>query len=233
MTLRSACLGSLLAVLLAAPSGATQRILDDANDFTANGSGGVGIGYTVGQANVQVGDTSDDQGFRFLVRFPLADVPDPAPPTRLELTLLQTFIEQQPENENIADFTAPFMNPGLGDLLAEAVDDYGNPFYDDYELPGVAPPIVLVPAGADAPQTLTADVTTVIQSLHHDLGSPTATFRIESAVETNGDGKRDMWTIAASEVGPDQSPALVVSEPDAELCGSAAFALCAVMRRRR
>jgi hypothetical protein len=230
MTLRSAWLGSLLAVLLAAPSGAAQRILDDVSDFYATGTGGVGTSYGTGQAAAFAGDTADGSGNRVLVRFPVADLALPQPPTRLELTLVYTLRQEIPETG--LDSVPPFTNPGLGDLRIQPVPDYANPFSDDYQTASLADPIVLVPAGEEGPQPLSADVTAAVQA-ERELGEPVATFRIETAVESDGNGHDDYWYIATSEAGPDQSPALVVPEPDVALCGSAALAAFAATRRRR
>ncbi len=230
MSVRRAAIAGLASLSLALPAAGEVRILDDGSDFDVTGTAGVGGSFTPGNPLAIVGDDDVNQDDRALVKFYISDLPDPVPTSLLEINVVESFIQQQPEN--VLDSTPPFMNPGLGDLLAEPVPDYVNPFPDDYATPAVGPPVVLVPAGQDAPALLVADVTDAVQAARN-IADPFVAFRIETEIESNGDGHVQQWTIDLSESGPDTSPALVVSEPDAELCGSAAFVLCAVVRRRR
>jgi hypothetical protein len=197
------------------------------DDFYAIGQGGVGIGEDGGGAELYVGDDETGKTARGLVRFELPDGIDPTPPTRLELLINATH-KDQPNAAAGHDTSAPFTNPGLGDLRAVPVADYDEPGAEDYAAPALGPAVVLTTAGTSPGEILSANVTAAVQYAV-DQGHAWVAFRIETAVETDGDGSIDRWYLHATEQGPGLEPLLVVPEPASALAAGVAVAGLALL----
>ena len=235
MKLRRIAFAFVLAGATAPRTGAALRVLADPSDGAAGGMNGVGSYAVDTQTDASLGDGSgNDTGYRLLVKFPLASIPDPVPTTQLELFVEETRKDQYPA-PGLIDGDAPFTNPGLGDLLILPVPDYDTLDAADYATAAIGPSIVLVAAGAEGPQPLAADVTDAVQQAV-DASASFVAFRIQHTIETDHDQLNDLWFVWMTEHGvAAEAPALVVDtpEPDGEVEACAAIAAQLLLRRSK
>ena len=222
-TLRLAALG--VALLLA--TGARAGTIDaDAGDFDVIGFGGAGLvaGATT-DGVAKAGDAlSVDQTSRYLVRFPLDALPDDFATATLEVAIVST------QTDGVADDAAPFANPGLGDLLARPVPDYATPDAADYAAAAEGDAVVLVASGAEAPAIASADVTQAVRDAQ-GAALPFATFRIETAVETDVDQRNDVFFLATADAADPASRPVLVYAPETSAATASLAALAALVAR--
>jgi hypothetical protein len=119
----------------------------------------------------------------------------------------------------------PFVNPGLGDVLVKHIADYGDPVASAYSLPSLGnDPGVLIPSGVEVvANAVSIDVKSAMQQAINS-GFSFVTFRLQTAVETDGDDQRDFYFLGSADaLQAEQRPTLTfntVPEP-----ASAALAL--------
>jgi len=172
------------------PPTGTLAIVGDTSDVEVMSTGYAG---DAAMGQMVVGDTGGDVpnlGRRALLRFFLSGLPKRIQSAVLIITLSQSRKDQYPA-PGIVDESPPFTNPGLGDTIVVHVD-YGTPGGGAYAAPSIVnDPGVLIPAGVEPGSVVSIDVT---QALQHalDAGSPLVAFRIQTAIETDGDGLNDV-----------------------------------------
>lgn len=171
----------------------------DISDFEVFSDGGVSAGT---DGDLAVGDTGGtvepNLGRRSLVRFDITGLNSGVlDPTYLNLSLIQTRKDQFPD-PGIISSSAPFVNPGLGDLLVVHVADYDSPDASDFNSVSIGnDPGVLIGAGVEAGAFLSIDVTAAVQQAINSSADFVA-FRLETAVESDLDGLNDIFFFASA-----------------------------------
>jgi hypothetical protein len=181
---------------------ALVTIVGDPSDTEIFGTAGVGTppgGHTL--SDMGAGDTGGDDpnlGRRSVVRFDVRGLTSAGVTSAvLELTIVQSRRDQFPA-PGIVDGSSPFTNPGLGDTQVIHIADSPVPTAADYGSPSVGnDPGTLIAAGVEGTTTVTVDATKAVQQAL-DAGQGFVAFRIQPAVETDGDGLNDLWFFASA-----------------------------------
>jgi hypothetical protein len=168
-------------------------IVADPLDFEVYGDG-TAHGPDLG--DLAVGDTGPgivNLGRRGVLRFNLSDLAgERVQSAVLNLTLAKSRKDQYPA-PGIIDNSPPFINPGLGDTIVVHIADYAVPNGGIYVAPSIGnDPGVLIPAGVEPGSVVSIDMARAMQQAL-DAGSSFVAFRIQTAVETDGDDLNDQW----------------------------------------
>ena len=174
-----------------------QRVLVGSRlDFETEGQNGVGSdGGPSHNKDMIVGDDYyQNLGRRAILGFDVSGLQSHVHDATLTLTITESRKDQYPA-PGIIDGSPPFTNPGLGDVLvlnisetvflAQDATAYGSPSTGN-------DPGVLIPANSEPGATVSIDVTAALQQAI-DTGAQYVAFRIQSAVETDGDSLNDTF----------------------------------------
>ena len=210
---------ALVFVLPAAAFSQTQTdysltLLSHISDFEAFGQNGLGVSVNSAIGDMGVGDTTAPNfGRRAVVKFNLAPLAGKTlAAARLKLTILQS--RRNDAGTGAASETclteidreAPFLNPGLGNVNVVHIADYGTPDPTDYHSPSLGndPGMLISVENPAVPGVLFVDVTNaMLQAIK--LGAESVAFRIQAAIETDGDGCNDVFFFGASELSASDS----------------------------
>ncbi len=197
----------------AATTGADQPLTLEGDAATSGeifGSDGVGLSVHCCDGDLGVGDSAGvNEGRRSFTKFSLAQLSGrTVTQAVLNLRIAQSRRDQL--TGGIIDVVAPFTNPGLGDTNVIHIADYGalltTAAYGSLSIGN--DPGTLISGSVDPGVLVSIDVTdAVLQDIA--AGHPFATFRIQSAVETDGDDLNDLWFFVSSLAAANQ-PTLVV-----------------------
>jgi hypothetical protein len=180
---------------------ALVTIISDPSDTEIFGSAGAGMLLGLGTlSDMGVGDTGGDTpnlGRRSVVRFDVRGLSAAGITSAiLKLTIVQSRRDQFPA-PGIIDGSPPFTNPGLGDTQVIHIADSPEPTAADYGSPSIGnDPGTLVAAGVEAAATVSVDATQAVRQALN-AGQGFVAFRVQTAVETDGDGLNDLWFFAS------------------------------------
>jgi hypothetical protein len=213
-------LALLLMLWLLPPRAAAAplTIIADPSDAETFGAGGVGDDAL---GDMGVGDTgggSPDLGRRAVVRFDVRGLSAATVTSAtLRLTILESRRDQFPA-PGVIDSVPPFTNPGLGDTQVIHIADDGAVNAADYGSPSVGnDPGVLIPAAVNPGDSVTVEATKAVQQALA-AGRSFVVFRIQTSVETDGDGLNDLWFLAsANNLVSARRPSLDIETSDAPL----------------
>jgi hypothetical protein len=157
-----------------------------------------------------VGDRNTDHGSRMVVKFALNGVKiDRIASAQLKLT-----IDRSVKDDGL-DMSLPIQYPGLGNTTVIHIADYGRTAsIAAYDTPSIGndPGVVWGANNVTSLGLPPIDVTAaVIQA--RQAGYRFVTFRIQTVIETDNDGKQDVWYFAASERAnsPQYRPTLTIN----------------------
>jgi hypothetical protein len=143
---------------------------------------------------VNFGDTSDNTSMRALFKFPLGGVKVSSIEwVELKFRIVATTVN----GTGYTPAEAPYPNIGLGDTVVVPIGDYGRtPSAASYNSSAIGNEIVLIPAGASANVTVSANVTDAVINAITDR-SRFVTFRLQTVNLTDFDSENDYWKFAA------------------------------------
>ncbi len=186
----------MLGVLPPRADAAPLTILADPSDaeLFSTGVGDDSLG------DMGVGDTgggSPNLGRRAVVRFDVRGLSATnVTSATLRLTIRESRRDQFPA-PGVIDSVPPFTNPGLGDTQVIHIVDSGAIIAADYASPSAGnDPGVLIPAAMNPVDSVTVEGTKAVQQALAE-GHSFVVFRIQTAVETDGDGLNDVWFFAS------------------------------------
>jgi hypothetical protein len=168
---------------------------------------GTGTSAWVGSSILSVGDTNGGTGYRGFYKFNLGGIKASSIDwVELELHIYSSTV-------NGTEYTsAPYPNIELGDTLLVPIDNYGGKpsGLATYDSANVSAPVVLIPASNTAVTSpVSVNVTEAVLAAK-TARSNVVTFSVQTTVETDLDGKYDVWKFYTREAGEANRPKLIV-----------------------